>query len=192
MPFLEQLGSAKWTEIISEAVTDSFIVWVKMVSLSIRFQRINATRMNSLSYLPCFALLRMHLCGIRRQASQSALPPLLSPPLFLCVHWTSTNSVLLYLFVYLLLSLFHIRDLQTSEAEWQGSCQVYIWVRMSVCVCVFRDKIKIQMERKHWNHHFSYRQLRGLRLPLLTNSSRVMKQKALKCTHFMTHRISFK
>lgn len=113
MPFLEQLGSAKWTEIISEAVTDSFIVWVKMVSLSIRFQRINATRMNSLSYLPCFALLRMHLCGIRRQASQSALPPFLSPPLSLCVHWTSTNSVLLYLFVYLLLSL------SISEASYQ-------------------------------------------------------------------------
>lgn len=198
MPFLEQLGSAKWTEIISEAVTDSFIVWVKMVSLSIRFQRINATRMNSLSYLPCFALLRMHLCGIRRQASQSALPPFLSPPLFLCVHWTSTNSVLLYLFVYLLLSLFHFRGFLSETSKPQkpsgrGAARfTFESVWACVCVCVFRDKIKIQMERKHWNHHFSYRQLRGLRLPLLTNSSRVMKQKALKCTHFMTHRISFK
>lgn len=147
MPFLEQLGSAKWTEIISEAVTDSFIVWVKMVSLSIRFQRINATRMNSLSYLPCFALLRMHLCGIRRQASQSALPPFLSPPLFLCVHWTSTNSVLLYLFVYLLLSLFHFRGFLSETSKPQkpsrrGAAR-FTFESVWACVCVcFGIKLK--------------------------------------------------
>lgn len=198
MPFLEQLGSAKWTEIISEAVTDSFIVWVKMVSLSIRFQRINATRMNSLSYLPCFALLRMHLCRIRRQASQSALPPFLSLPLFssVCTEPAQIQFYCIYLFIYSY--LFSI-----SEASYQRPPNLrsrvagelpglHLSPYERVCVCVFRDKIKIQMERKHWNHHFSYRQLRGLRLPLLTNSSRVMKQKALKCTHFMTHRISFK
>lgn len=192
MPFLEQLGSAKWTKIISEAVTDSFIVWVKMVSLSIRFQWINATRMNSLSYLPCFALLRMHLCGIRLAECTPSFS--LSPSFPLCALNQHKFGFIVFICLFTLISFpfqrLPIRDLQTSEAEWQGSRQVYIWVRMSVCV--FRDKIKIQMERKHWNHHFCYRQLRGLRLPLLTNSSRVMKQKALKCTHFMTHRISFK
>lgn len=120
----------------------------------------------------------------------------LSPSFPLCALNQHKFSFIVFICLFTLISFpfqrLPIRDLQTSEAEWQGSCQVYIWVRMSVCVCVFRDKIKIQMERKHWNHHFSYRQLRGLRLPLLTNSSRVMKQKALKCTHFMTHRISFK
>lgn len=158
--------------------------------------------MNSLSYLPCFALLRMHLCGVCRQAVQSALClhfPL--PPLPLCALNQHKFVFIVFICLFTLISFpfqrLPIRDLQTSEAEWQGS-RGFTFVcgsaRVCVCVCVSGDwyKIKIQIERKHWNHHFCYRLLYGLQLPLLTNSSRVMKQKALKCTHFMTHRISFK
>lgn len=123
---------------------------------------------------------------------------LFSLPLFpsVCTEPAQIQFYCIYLFIYSY--LFSI-----SEASYQRPPNLrsrvageppglHLSPYERVCVCVFRDKIKIQMERKHWNHHFSYRQLRGLRLPLLTNSSRVMKQKALKCTHFMTHRISFK
>lgn len=88
------------------------------------------------------------------------LPPLLS----LCVHWTSTNSVLLYLFVYLLLSLFHFRGFLSETCKplkpsGRGAAGLHLYQDVCACVCVrgFRRdwyKIKIQIERKHWNHHF--------------------------------------
>lgn len=127
--------------------------------------------MNSLRYLPCFALLRMHLCEVHRQALQSALPPFPSPPLpSVCTEPAQIRFYCICLFIYSY--LFSI-----SEASYQrpanlrsrvaGEPWVYICARMCVsarvraCVCVSGDwyKIKIQIERKHWNHHFCYRQL---------------------------------
>lgn len=156
--------------------------------------------MNSLRYLPCFALLRTHLCGVCRRALPSALPPFSpphpssphSPSPSVCTEPAQIRFYCIYLFIYSY--LFSI-----SEASYQRPANLRSRVagepRVCICgarECVFQDKIKIQIERKHWNHHFCYRQLYGLQLPLLTNSSGVMKQKALKCTHFMTHGISFK
>lgn len=157
----------------TEAVTDSSIVrepnGVSLYQCSLnRFNWINGTCTNSLRYLPCFALLRMHLCGVRRQALQSALPPFPSPPLPLCALNQHKFGFIVFVCLFTLISFpfqrLPIRDLQTSEAEWQGSRGfTFVCVRAWVCVSVSGDwyKIKIQIERKHWNHHFCYRQLYG-------------------------------
>ncbi len=106
--------------------------------------------MNSLRYLPCFALLRMHLCGVRRQALQSALPPFPSPPSpSVCTEPAQIRFYCICLFIYSY--LFSI-----SEASYQrpanlrsrvaGEPRVYICecvcvgvcvsARVSLCVCV--------------------------------------------------------
>lgn len=155
-----------------------------------RFRRINGTRMNSLRYLP-FAFiclsentsvgevgrgalrsalsLSLHLppsttqCYPHHHPPTTTTTPLTLPPLLsLCVHWTSTNSVLLYLFVYLLLSLFHFRGFLSETCKplkpsGRGAAGLHLYQYVCACVCGFRRdwyKIKIQIERKHWNHHF--------------------------------------
>lgn len=136
----------------TEAVSDSSIVRdpngvsLYQRTVSTDFHRINGTCMNSLRYLPCFALLRMHLCGglswgLAECAPSISLSP--PPPTSLCVHWTSTNSVLLYLFVYLLLSLFHFRGFLSETCKPQkpsgrGAVGLHLCVCVSawVCVCV--------------------------------------------------------
>lgn len=147
------------------------------------------------------ALLRRHLGGVVRPCTARSLRFLLS----VCTEPAQIRFYCIYLFISPY--LFSI-----SEASYQrpanlrsrvaGEPRLYICARVCVRACegalvcarVSGDwyKIKIEIERKHWIHHFCYRRLFGLQLPLWTNSSRVMKQKTLKCTHCMTHTISSK
>lgn len=121
-------------------------------------------------------------CQVHRPPPPRCLP---QPPPSVCTEPAQIRFYCIYLFIYSY--LFSI-----SEASYQrpanlrsrvaGEPWVYVCVCacvctcMSVCVCVSGDwyKIKTQTERKHWNHHFCYRPLYGLQLPLLTNSSRVI------------------
>lgn len=118
-------------------------------------------------------------------------PPTPPPHPSICEHWTSTNSVSFYLFVYFLLSFFHFRGL-LSETCKPGKLSGTGAQGSGYCVydCALQDEIKIQIERKQRNHHFCYLLPCGLPFPLLTNSSRALKQKAQQSTRFMTHRRS--
>lgn len=134
---------------------------------------INGTYMNSHRYLPCIALLRMHPCEVGPGV------PSLSPSVFTEPAQIRFYCICLFTLISFPFHSFPIRDLQTSEAEWQGNggftCTrgcvslwcvcvcVHVWVGECVCmrVTVSGDwsKIKIQIERKYWNHHFCYHQL---------------------------------
>lgn len=115
--------------------------------------------MNSLRYLPCFCLIEK---AFLFSSLQSAFPPILSSPRSLCALNQHKFAFIVFICLFTLISFpfqrLPIRDLQTSEAEWHGS---YGLTFVCVCVqeCVFLGKIKIQIERKRWNHHFCYRQL---------------------------------
>ena len=133
--------------------------------------------MNSLKCLPCAALLRMHLCVACRQASQSALPPPLSSSPSVRTEPAQIQFYCIYLFIYSYLfsiSEASYRRPANLRSRVAGEPQAYICVCMTVC---FQDRIKIQIERKHWNHHFCYRWLYALQPPLLTNSSGLMNRK---------------